>query len=205
MPYPMLTPLPNAPARVTDPNNFVSESAVFLNSLPLYRTQSNTLVSYINNITYNYNNLGTIVGVNPTKPIIPDVSGIVIGGTGVQYVSSIDVSLFTLQGGSAIANSIGAYVDAVNAAQGAAPSIDGNLPDISSLTEAPTRAMVRNTFNSVSSAFITSNLQQSISAKMYLDYVELKNFGNDDFGLITDNNITEVFNCGDITDTTITL
>jgi hypothetical protein len=63
MTAPLVSTLPAAPSRLSRPNNFVSESVVFLEALPAFRTQVNQLATYINANIPNKWNFGKLNGI----------------------------------------------------------------------------------------------------------------------------------------------
>ena len=69
MASPTVDNLPTSPSRLSRPNNFVSESVVFLEALPAFRTQANQLATYINANIPNKWNFGKLNGVR-SFPVI---------------------------------------------------------------------------------------------------------------------------------------
>lgn len=186
MAYPEVTILPLSPSRVSDPDNFVNESSVFLTALPSFVTETNVLVDYVNTRQFDYNNYGTLSDINPTIPTLP-TSFPSATGSGVQYVSGLDATMLAIQQGSVLVNQVGAYVDDVIAVVGI-DDPDGAKPNITTLNPAPTRAMIRDVFNTTSITF-TSSLMTSIqSSQTALNYIANKVFGEDDYGFVTENN-----------------
>ena len=68
MTAPSVDTLPTSPSRLSRPNNFVSESVVFLEALPAFRTQVNQLATYINANIPNKWNFGKVRG-NRSFPV----------------------------------------------------------------------------------------------------------------------------------------
>lgn len=185
MPYPTTTALPAAPSRISDPVNFVNESALYLQSLPAFRTQFNALTAYINTKFPNYNNYGTVVDVNPTFPTVATfASG--ISGSGVGYISSIDTFLENLGTNSLRANNYGAYIDAAIAAQGSIASDPKNPIAFTITPTAPTRAQARAAFNTSAVSF-TDAVQNTIkSLANSLGYVKTTCYDSESYGLVTE-------------------
>ena len=81
MAAPKVKQLPVAPARLSRPNNFVTESTVFLDSLPTFRTELNWLSSYLNSKIQNKYNFGKLNGIRGF-PAISQISDYEIEYTG---------------------------------------------------------------------------------------------------------------------------
>lgn len=183
MPYPITAVLPPAPSRISDPVNFVNESALYLQSLPTFRTQFNALTAYINSKYPNYNNYGTVVDVNPTYPTVATfASG--VAGTGVPYISSLDTFYENLGTNSLRADGYGAWIDAVIAMQGSIAS-DPLMAQIPAMSAPATRAQARTAFNASSIAFTENAIKSVRELSKALTYVNTTCFAAFDSGLVT--------------------
>lgn len=183
MPYPSTTILPPPPSRISDPVNFVNESALYLQSLPTFRTQFNALTAYINTKYPNYNNYGTVVDSNPVMPTVATFAA-GVSGTGVDYISSVDTFYENLYTNSSRANSYGAWIDSVITMQGSIAS-DVDKPVIPSITAAATRAQTRTAFNASSVAFTENAIKSVRELADAYNYVQSTCFSTFDNGLVT--------------------
>ena len=201
MPYAPVTVLPPAPSKVSNPVNFVNQAALFLQALPTFRTQHNTLLTYINTKYPNKWNCGLIGEVNPTLPVNPTFTNPT--GTGVVYVSAVDTFYAALTSSSSVSNDVGAYADAMIAQQGSSSS-DANRTTVPALSAAPARTQALAAFNTTADAFTNSVITSGTSLNANLSAIHSHCFNNDDYGLITDATITETIDANTITDATIT-
>lgn len=183
MAYPSTTVLPPSPSRISDPVNFVNESALYLQNLPNFRTQFNALTAYINTKYPNYNNYGTVVDSNPTMPTVATFAT-VVSGTGVAYISSIDTFYENLFTNSSRANSYGAWIDNVITVTGTG-STDTIKPQIPAITAAATRAQTRTAFNDSSILFTETAIKSVRELSDALSYINTNAFGTVDSGLVT--------------------
>lgn len=204
MTAPLVSPLPTFPARLSKPDEFVNESVVFLDALPVFRTQVNELSSYINSIILNKWDYGN-VSKQPTFPNISQYAGEVVPTevATVEYIASIDSVYQETTNYSTKLNDVGTYVDMLSNYVGTA-LYDVDKPMISGITPPHTRVMSRDVFNYRAELFTESliNNINSLYQSMWYNYVIT--FVGDDYGLITDNNITQSNDYGLITDTNIT-
>lgn len=204
MSAPLVTSLPTSPARLARPDDFVNESVIFLDALPTFRTQVNELSSYINSIILNKWDYGS-VAVQPTFPNISQYQGDVVPTetATVDYIASIDSLYQETTNYSAKLNAVGAYVDMLSNYVGTA-LYDVDKPMVSGITSPHTRAMQRDVFNYRAELFTESLVDNinSLYQSMWYNYVIT--FVGDDYGLITDNSITQELDYGLITDTNIT-
>ena len=203
MTAPLVSPLPTSPARLARPDEFVNESVIFLDALPAFRTQVNGLSSYINSIILNKWNYGSI-SKQPTFPNISQYQGDVvpIQTATVEYIASIDSVYQETTNYSAKLDDVGVYVDMLANYIGTA-LYDVDKPMVSGITEPHTRAMSRDVFNYRAELFTESLIDNinSIYQSMWYNYVIT--FVGDDYGSLTDNNITHSDDYGLITDTNI--
>ena len=204
MTHPTVTALPTAPSRISNPENFVTESALFLAALPKFREQTNTLSSYINSVIPNKYNFGSISTPSPTFPNIQQYTGSVVttGVASVEYISSIDVFYEDLQIYSSNLNNVGIWVDTVVANQGVV-SYYLDKPMVSGITYPHSRNQTREDFNNSAELFTETGINNINSLYQSVWYIDLICHQPDDFGSITDTNITENIRCGSILDTEI--
>ena len=151
----------------------------------------NALSSYINSIILNKWDYGSI-SKQPTFPNISQYQGDVvpIQTATVEYVTSIDSVYQETTNYSAKLNAVGAYVDMLSNYIGTA-LYDVDKPMISGITSPHTRVMSRDVFNYRAELFTESLIDNinSLYQSMWYNYVIT--FVGDDYGLITDNNITQ--------------
>ena len=204
MPAPLVTSLPTSPSRLSRPNEFVNESVIFLDALPAFRTQVNNLSNYINGVILNKWDYGN-VSVQPTFPNISQYQGNVVPTrtATVEYIASIDSVYQETTNYSTKLNAVSAYVDMLSNYIGTA-LYDVDKPMISGITSPHTRVMSRDVFNYRAELFTESLIDNinSLYQSMWYNYVIT--FVGDDYGLITDNNITQSDDYGLVTDTNIT-
>lgn len=203
MTAPLVSHLPSSPARLSKPDEFVNESVVFLDALPAFRTQVNELSSYINSIILNKWDYGN-VSKQPTFPDISQYEGEVVPTevATVEYIASIDSVYQATTNYSAKLNDVGAYVDMLSSYIGTA-LYDVDKPMVSGITSPHTRVMQRDVFNYRAGLFTESLIDNinSLYQSMWYNYVIT--FVGDDYGSITDNNITQSDDYSLVTVTTI--
>lgn len=204
MSAPLVSSLPISPARLARPDVFVNESVIFLDALPAFRTQVNTLSSYINSVILNKWNYGSI-SVQPTFPSISQYDGVVVPTetATVEYIASIDSLYQEVTDYSTKLNAVGTYVDMLSNYVGVMP-YDVDKPMVSGITSPHTRSLSRDDFNYRAELFTESLIDNinSIYQSMWYSYITV--FVGDDYGLITDTNVTQELDYGLVTDTNIT-
>ena len=98
MASPTVDTLPTSPSRLSRPNNFVSESVVFLEALPAFRTQVNQLATYINANIPNKWNFGKLNGIRsfPTisQTLLTDIE---YNGAGIEFTGDLDALYYRLE------------------------------------------------------------------------------------------------------------
>lgn len=204
MPAPIVSVLPTAPARLSRPSSFVSDSSVFLEALPSYRTQSNQLATYINTNIINKYNYGKIHGIR----YFPDISqtnitDIVYDNDSVLFTSNIDGLYLTLELHSNNVNSAGEWFDLVINEVGTIP-YDLNKPLVSGVTYPMGRSQNRSDFNDSATLFSETAADNINSLYQSVWYTYQTCCGNTDYGLVTDGTIITTIDAGSVTDTHIT-
>ena len=204
MSAPLVTSLPTSPARLARPDDFVNESVIFLDALPTFRTQINELSSHINSVILNKWNYGR-VAVQPTFPNISQYQGDVVPTetATVDYIASIDSLYQQVSAYSSKLNDVGTYVDMLSNYIGVM-LYDLDKPMISGITSPHTRVLSHDEFNYRAELFTDSLIDNinSMYQSMWYNYITV--FIGDDYGLITDNNITQEIDYGLVIDTNIT-
>ena len=204
MPAPIVETLPISPARLSRPNNFVTESAVFLEALPTFRTQVNQLASYINSKIPNKWNFGKVNGIRS----FPDISqstltDIEYTGDGLAFTSSLDALYTTLKDYSNRVKLAGDWLDIVVAEVGEAPyDLDRSL--VSGVTAPMSRTQERSAFNTSATNFSETAVDNINSLYQSIWHTYNTSAGNRNFGSITDTTIISNINGGSITDTNLT-
>ena len=201
MAYPKVVTLPTAPSKLSDQVNFVNQSALFLQALPAFRTQFNALLTYINDQRINKYHCGTIVETNPISPVlVPIITPV---GSGVPYVSGIDIVYTTLKSTEEQSDVIGKYIDDLVSRYGVVSS-DSSQPNISLLTAPQDKTQSISVFNATAISFTASAKAAIEGLGTRFNYINLTCFATIDNGLITDDTISETIDAGSITDNTIT-
>ena len=192
-----------APARLSKPSGFVNEATVFLETLPVYRTQTNELSAYINSKIPNKWNMGKLHGVRN----FPSISQTTIIeqeylGDSISYTSYIDTVYFRLQQQSIEVNLAGAWFDQVIGEVGLMP-YDINKPMVSGITLPMRRDQAREEFNNRAVLFTATAIDNinSLYQAIYHTYISCCS----DFycGSITDSNILNSYDMGSITDSNL--
>ena len=201
MAYPKVVTLPTAPSKLSDQVNFVNRSALFLQALPSFRTQFNALLTYINDQRINKYHCGTLVETNPESPILIPITTPV--GSGVPYVSGIDIVYATLKSTEEQSAVIGEYIDDLVSRYGVVSS-DSSQPNISLLTAPQDKTQSISVFNATAISFTASAKAVIEGLGTRFDYINSTSFATIDNGLITDATISETIDVGSVTDNTIT-
>lgn len=204
MTAPLVTALPIAPARLNRPDNFVNESVIFLDALPSFRTQVNELNTHINSVIINKWNYGS-VAVSPSFPDISQYTGDVIPTevATVEYIASIDSFYENLSTYSSKLNAVGGWIDNLVAYVSTIP-YDIDKPIISGISAPPTRDLARPLFNARAEDFTETGINNINSLYQSCWYNYNIVYVADDYGLVTDTNLTVREDYGLVTDTTIT-
>lgn len=204
MTAPLVTALPTAPSRLSRATEFVRESALFLAVLPTFRTQINNLSSYVNSTIINPNNYGKITDTNSFPSISQHTDEVVTDGSVVDYVASVDDLYSALQTYSAKANEIGTWVDNLLTQQGVVP-YDLDKPMVSGITYPMFRSQTQEDFNTSAALFTETAIDNINSMYKSIWFNWVRSYSADDYGKITDTNLTVQIDCGNVTDTNITI
>ena len=204
MPAPIVETLPISPARLSRPNNFVSESVVFLEALPAFRTQVNQLATYINSKIPNKWDAGKLNGVRSFPPISQTLlTDIEYTGDSLDFTNSLDVLYAILVDYSDNINLASEWFDNVINEVGEAP-YDLDKPLISGITAPMNRAQDRTVFNSTADMFSATSVDNINSLYQAIWHTYQTSAGNRSFGSITDTTIITHIIGGSITDTNLT-
>ena len=204
MTAPTITHLPTAPARLSRPSNFVTESTVFLAELRPFRIELNWLSSYLNSTIQNKYNFGKLDGIR-SFPAIYQINDYNIEYTGdvIDFTSDLDVFYNVLNQYSGVINPVGVWFDSVIEEVGTAP-YDLDKPMISGVTQPMSRSQSREDFNNSALLFGQTVTDYISSLYQSIYYTYMTSCGNKNFGSITDTTIIKTINCGSITDTNLT-
>ena len=204
MTAPTVDTLPTSPSRLSRPNNFVSESVVFLEDLPAFRTQVNQLATYINANIPNKWNFGKLNGVRsfPTisQTLLTDIE---YNGDGIEFVGDLDTLYSTLETYSNNINNASNWYEGVIAEVGLG-AYDLDKPLVSGITAPMNRVQDRAVFNSTADMFSETSVDNINSLYQAIWHTYQTSAGNRSFGSITDATIITTINGGSITDTNLT-
>lgn len=204
MPAPLVTPLPIAPSRLSRATEFVRESALFIAVLPTFRTQVNDLSSYVNSIIINPNNYGKITDTNAFPSISQHTDEVVTDGSVVDYVASVDDLYSAIQTYSTKTNEIGTWVDNLVTQQGVVP-YDLDKPMVSGIAYPMSRSQAQEDFNTSATTFTDTAIDNINSMYQSIWFNWIRSYSPDNYGSVTDTNITVQIDCGNITDVNITI
>ncbi len=204
MSAPTVTALPTSPPSLSRPNNFLTESVVFLEALPTFRTQVNQLATYINANIPNKWNFGKVDGVRNFPPISQTLlTDIEYTGDSLDFTSSLDVLYAILVDYSDNINLASEWFDNVINEVGEAP-YDLDKPLVSGITAPMNRTQDRVAFNSTASMFSETSVDHINSLYQATWHTYQTSAGNRSFGSITDTTIITNIIGGSITDTNLT-
>ena len=204
MTAPLVSTLPAAPSRLSRPNNFVSESVVFLEALPAFRTQVNQLATYINANIPNKWSFGKLNGIRsfPTisQTLLTDIE---YNNNSIEFTGDVDALYSTLETYSNNINAASDWYDGVVAEVGLG-AYDLDKPLVSGITAPMNRAQDRTVFNSTADMFSATSVDNINSLYQAIWHTYQTSAGNRSFGSITDTTIITTINGGSITDTNLT-
>ena len=204
MTAPTVDTLPTSPSRLSRPNNFVSESVVFLEALPAFRTQVNQLATYINANTPNKWNFGKLNGVRNFPAISQTLlTDIEYNGDGIEFTGDLDALYSTLETYSNNINGASDWYDDVVAEVGLG-AYDLDKPLVSGITAPMNRGQDRTVFNSTADMFSATSVDNINSLYQAIWHTYQTSAGNRSFGKIKDTTITTTIIGGSITDTNLT-
>lgn len=201
MPAPIVTALPQAPARLSRPTNFVTESTLFLDNLPNFRAEVNTLSSYINSNFANKYNFGKVNGVRTFPTIFqtlltpPDTTQ-----DSIALTSSIDTLYVLVNQYSKTVNIGSSWFDKVINEHGTVP-YDLEKPLIRGITKSMTRDQPRADFNTTADMFSITTLDNVNDMYQSAYHTYQLCCSNEDNGRVTDAQIIKITDCGRVTDT----
>ena len=204
MTAPIVGTLPTSPSRLSRPNNFVSESVVFLEALPAFRTQVNQLATYINANIPNKWNFGKLNGVR-SFPVISQtlLADIEYNNNGIEFTGDLDALYSTLETYSNSINGASDWYDDVIAEVGLG-AYDLDKPLVSGITAPMNRGQDRTVFNSTADMFSATSVDNINSLYQAIWHTYQTSAGNRSFGSITDTTIITNIIGGSITDTNLT-
>ena len=204
MTAPTVNTLPTSPSRLSRPNNFVTESAIFLEALPAFRTQVNQLATYINANVPNKWNFGRLNGVRSfpaiSQTLLMDIE---YNNNGIEFTGDLDALYSTLETYSNSINDASDWYDGVIAEVGLG-AYDLDKPLVSGITAPMNRAQDRTVFNSTADMFSETAVDNINSLYQAIWHTYQTSAGNRSFGSITDTTIITNIIGGSITDTNLT-
>lgn len=204
MSAPTVNNLPIAPSRLSRPSNFVTESTLFLDNLPTFRTQVNQLSSYINASIANKFCFGTIEGVRDFPSISQStLYGVEYDSDSVEFTSAIDTLYLALQQYSSQLNGVGEWYDRVIGEVGTAP-YDLDKPLINGITVPMNRTQSREAFNDTAALFSETSVDNINSLYQSMWYTYITSCANEDYGLVTDTTIIYTLDGGSVADPDLT-
>lgn len=171
--FPYITPLPPAPSRIGDSNNFPAESNLFLSSYLLYTLEISFTSSYLNRLNFNIYNWGTITDINPVYVEMNQFGDIAqAGDIGSVFASKHDAFLAKMELVSYDINNVVDFVQDMILITGAYPGLDISKPVINNnLGFFPTRSDTVMDFESKSVSFYTNVKTNGSQIKQLHDYV----------------------------------
>ena len=204
MTAPTVDNLPTSPSRLSRPNNFVSESVVFLEALPAFRTQVNQLATYINANIPNKWNFGKLNGIK-SFPVISQtlLTDIEYNNNSIEFTGDLDALYSTLETYSNNINGASDWYDDVVAEVGLG-DYDLDKPLVSGITSPMNRAQDRTVFNSTADMFSATSVDNINSLYQAIWHTYQTSAGDRSFGSITDTAIITNIIGGSITDTNLT-
>ena len=203
MPAPIVDTLPTSPSRLSRPNNFVSESVVFLEALPTFRTQVNQLATYINANIPNKWNFGKLNGIRSFPVISQTLLADIEYNNSIEFTGDLDALYSTLETYSNNINGASDWYDGVIAEVGLG-AYDLDKPLVSGITAPMNRAQDRTVFNSTADMFSATSVDNINSLYQAIWHTYQTSAGNRSFGSITDTTIITNIIGGSITDTNLT-
>lgn len=204
MTAPTVDTLPTSPSRLSRPNNFVSESVVFLEALPAFRTQVNQLASYINSKIPNKWNFGKLNGIRSFPAISQTLlTDIEYNNNGIEFTGDLDALYSTLETYSNNINGASDWYDGVIVEVGLG-AYDLDKPLVSGITVPMNRGQDRTVFNSTADMFSATSVDNINSLYQAIWHTYQTSAGNRSFGSITDTAIITNIIGGSITDTNLT-
>ena len=204
MTAPTVNTLPTSPSRLSRPNNFVSESVVFLEALPAFRTQVNQLATYINANIPNKWNFGRLNGVRSFPAISQTLlTDIEYNNNSIKFTGDLDALYSTLETYINNINGASDWYDGVIAEVGLG-AYDLDKPLVSGITVPMNRAQDRTVFNSTADMFSATSVDNINSLYQAMWHTYQTSAGNRSFGSITDTTIITHIIGGSITDTNLT-
>ena len=204
MTAPTVNTLPTSPSRLSRPNNFVTESVIFLEALPAFRTQVNQLATYINANVPNKWNFGRLNGVRSfpaiSQTLLMDIE---YNNDNIEFTGDLDALYSTLETYSNNINGASNWYDGVIAEVGLGV-YDLDKPLVSGITAPMNRAQDRVVFNSTADMFSETAVDNINSLYQAIWHTYQTSAGNRSFGSITDTTIITHIIGGSITDTNLT-
>ena len=204
MASPTVDNLPTSPSRLSRPNNFVSESIVFLEALPTFRTQVNQLATYINANIPNKWSFGKLNGIRSFPAISQTLlQALEYNNNSIEFTGDLDALYSTLETYSNNINGAIDWYDDVVAEVGLG-AYDLDKPLVSGITAPMNRAQDRTVFNSTADMFSATSVDNINSIYQAIWHTYQTSAGNRSFGSITDTTIITHIIGGSITDTNLT-
>lgn len=199
MSAPRLNTLPTAPAKIGNPDQFLNQSALFLQALPTYQTGINQLSTYLNTLKPNKFCAGTLTGTTPTQPVFDDIPDVV--GVGSTFVDAVDTVYKHVHALSGKTTALGDFADYIATELGVV-NTDTTRPSLTNVTAAPAKNQAVTVFNTTATNFTNSHRTLVTNLNAYCTYLNNLSLQDIDFGTISDTTISETVDAGSVTDTT---
>lgn len=200
MTMPTFTPLPEAPSRVGDPDNFGLESIDFLNAQIDFVTEANSIRTYINTLNVDPFNWGIVNVSAPARetvallPVAP-----VISESDLTFTSKADA---LLSGTEFFANTdsgpAGVYIDALAVLSDAPGFVsDDERPTVTLVQPTPLATDSQSNFETKAFAFYSSLPPYVASFSGFADWIYMRLVEPEDYGLVADP-VTETDDFGEL-------
>lgn len=198
--HPTIMPLPFAPSRVGDPDNFLTEADVWLGRQSNFRTQGNSLSNYLNTLGLDLWNWGLLTDpANPVKIFVQELSELpAVGEAGTIFANKTDELFASAEEFSYDLVQVADFADALSLRYGGTFFNDADRPILLELSANPLRGDTPSEFETKSGSYYLSFKNYATKVKEFNNYVYDNAYEPEDFGSINDT-VIEVKEFGLIT------